>query len=104
MDYNYEKEMLQAFREGRLIPEKDGKPWEKEDLETLQDMYYSGADLSRIAIELSRAEHGIVAKLLEMGLLIPEHAKRNRPARKKKEGKCAGCPYQCPRKKCLEED
>ena len=85
MDYNYEKETLQAFREGRLIPEKDGKPWEKEDLETLQDMYYSGADLSRIAIELSRAEHGIVAKLLEMGLLIPEHAKRNRSARKKKE-------------------
>lgn len=66
MDYNYEKETLQAFREGRLIPEKDGKPWEKEDLETLQDMYYSGADLSRIAIELSRAEHGIVAKLLDM--------------------------------------
>lgn len=104
MDYNYEKETLQAFRKGRLIPEKDGKPWEKEDLETLQDMYYSGADLSRIAIELSRAEHGIVAKLLEMGLLIPEHAKRNRSARKKKEGKCAGCPYQCPRKKCLKED
>ena len=42
MDYNYEKETLQAFQEGRLIPEKDGKPWEKEDLETLQDMYYSG--------------------------------------------------------------
>lgn len=103
MDYNYEKETLQAFREGRLILEKDGKPWEKEDLETLQDMYHGGADLSRIA-ELSRAEHGIVAKLLEMGLLIPEHAKRNRSARKKKEGKCAGCPYQCPRKKCLKED
>ena len=25
MDYNYEKETLQAFREGRLIPEKEGK-------------------------------------------------------------------------------
>ena len=79
-------------------------PGDKEDLETLQDMYHGGADLSRIAIELSRAEHGIVAKLLEMGLLIPEHAKRNRSARKKKEGKCAGCPYQCPRKKCLKEE
>lgn len=42
MDYNYEKETLQAFREGRLIPEKDGK--------------------------------------------------------------CTGCPYQCPRKKCLKEE
>ena len=51
----YQEDLI-VLRNGRKAPERSGEYWSKEDLETLQNLFWEGVNLSEIAIRLGRNE------------------------------------------------
>ena len=64
----YQEELI-VLRNGRKAPERSGEYWSKEDLETLQNLFWEGVNLSEIAIRLGRNEVATYQQLTKRGLL-----------------------------------
>lgn len=73
----YQK-LMQAIREGYLIPERSGEYWSKEEREELAALYQEGTGLSSIAIALQRTEMAIFQQLLALGLMTATGNGRSR--------------------------
>ena len=87
----YQEELI-ALRSGRKAPERSGEYWSKEDLETLQNLFWEGVNLSEIAIRLGRNEVATYQQLAKSGLLSSQCRPRKRTKRQAKaECLCPSC-------------
>ena len=87
----YQEELI-ALRSGRKAPERSGEYWSKEDLETLQNLFWEGVNLSEIAIRLGRNEVATYQQLAKSGLLSGQCRARKRAKRPAKaECLCPSC-------------
>jgi len=68
--------LLTAFRNGNLLPERSGAYWEQEERSELQRLYQEGTGISQIALTLQRSEIAVIQQLAAMQLLTPPNKVR----------------------------
>lgn len=81
---NNTQELLIALRNGEIPSERSGEYWEEDEKSKLKRMFWNGAGISEMAVDLQRSENAVIQQLLLMRVLTPpknmrqggEHRKR----------------------------
>lgn len=92
------RELMQAYRNGYMMPERSGNYWTKDEVKHLSDLFFDGFGISSIALELQRTEVAVFQQLMYQGFIKSYGVRRNR-GRNKVKCLCNKCDLQehCPK-------
>ncbi len=90
------QKLLQAYREGQLVPDRAGVYWNKDERRRLRNLYLDGVGVSEIALIFQRTEQAVMQQLFTAGLLKSPNGER---ITKDKEPRCL-CSNCKRRKNC----
>ena len=79
---NSYQDALIALRKGSKPPERSGDYWSPDDLRTLEELFWGGTSISKIALLMGRNEVATYQQIFKMGLLSSQCRPRNREKRK----------------------
>lgn len=84
------QQLLKAFRDGQLTPERSREYWSNDEHEKLTRQYYSGVGISQIALELQRSELAVIQHLMTSKILTTP-GRRRQKKRPKPRCLCGDC-------------
>ncbi len=95
------QQLTKAIRAGEILPERSGEYWGNDEREKLTSLFFSGAGISQIALELQRSEMAVIQQLIVGKLLTTPGVTRTRKpkiphclcAECLLDGKCANRPF-----------
>ncbi len=79
------QQLTKAIRAGEILPERSGEYWGNDEREKLIALFYAGAGISQIALELQRSEMAVIQQLIAGKLLTTPGVTR---IRRPKEPRC----------------
>ena len=97
-NYMNSRELIQAYRNGYMMPERSGNFWSKEEVDHLSELFFDGCDISSIALKLQRSEVAVFQQLMYQGFIKSYGVRRYREKNKAK-CLCSKCDLQerCPK-------
>ena len=87
------KQLLQMYRNGKMIPEHYGDYWSEDDRQRLKSMFEEGEGISEIALRLERSESSVFQQLVSMDMFADSKISRTRK-RSPSGCKCEICSIQ----------
>lgn len=87
------RELIKAYRDGYMMPERSGNNWTKDEIEKLSGFFYEGVGISAIALELQRTEVAVIQQLMYQDL-IKNYGVRRRRRKHKGTCLCSKCELQ----------